>query len=98
MKIIWSPLSIEQLSEISTYIAQDKPMAAENWVEEVFSKVGNLEFSPYIGRIVPEMNNEQFREIIYKNYRIIYRVEKERISVLTVQHGKQILPTKELKE
>ncbi len=34
MKIIWSPLSIEQLSEISTYIAQDKPMAAENWVEE----------------------------------------------------------------
>lgn len=97
MKIIWSPLSIEQISEISNYIAQDKPMAAENWVEEVFYKVGNLESSPYIGRIVPEINNEQFREIIYKNYRIIYRVEIEQISILTVQHSKKILPTEEFK-
>jgi plasmid stabilization system protein ParE len=44
-----------------------------------------------IGRIVPEIRNKQFRELIYGNYRIIYRIEKKQISILTIRHGKQIL-------
>ena len=92
MKIIWSPLAIDRSSEIAEYIAQDKPGAAEKWISTVFSKVEQLKSSPEIGRIVPELNNTQFREIIYGNYRIIYRIEKKQISVLTIRHCKQILP------
>lgn len=65
-------------------------------VSTVFSKVEQLKSSPEIGRIVPELNNAQFREIIYGNYRIIYRIEKKQISVLTIRHGKQILPINEI--
>ena len=96
MKIIWSPLAVDRSSEIADYIAQDKPSAAEKWINTVFSKVEQLESSPEIGRIVPELNNAQFREIIYGNYRIIYRIEKKQISVLTIRHGKQILPINEI--
>ncbi|MEX1350098.1 MAG: type II toxin-antitoxin system RelE/ParE family toxin [Desulfobacterales bacterium] len=96
MKIFWSPLAIDRSSEIVDYIAQDKPSAAEKWISTVFSKVEQLKSSPEIGRIVPELNNAQFREIIYGNYRIIYRIEKKQISVLTIRHGKQILPIKEI--
>ena len=96
MKIIWSPLAIDRSSEIADYIAQDKPSAAEKWINTVFSKVEQLKSSPEIGRIVPELNNTQFREIIYGNYRIIYRIEKKQISVLTIRHGKQILPINEI--
>jgi addiction module RelE/StbE family toxin len=96
MKIIWSPLAIDRSSEIAEYIAQDKPSAAEKWINTVFSKVEQLKSSPEIGRIVPELNNAQFREIIYGNYRIIYRIEKKQISVLTIRHGKQILPINEI--
>jgi plasmid stabilization system protein ParE len=96
MKIIWSPLAIDRSSEIADYIAQDKPSAAEKWINTVFSKVEQLKSSPEIGRIVPELNNTQFREIIYGNYRIIYRIEKKQISVLTIRHGKQILPIDEI--
>ena len=96
MKIIWSPLSVERASEITDYIAQDKPSAAEKWINNVFSKVEQLKSSPEIGRIVPEINNTQFREIIYGNYRIIYRIEKKQISILTIRHGKQILPINEI--
>jgi toxin ParE1/3/4 len=96
MKIIWSPLAIERVSEIIDYIAQDKPSAAKNWIETVFSKVEALEISPEMGRIVPEIGNIQFRELIYGNYRIIYRFYKKQISVLTVRHGKQILPIDEI--
>jgi plasmid stabilization system protein ParE len=96
MKIFWSPLAIDRSSEIVDYIAQDKPSAAEKWISTVFSKVEQLKASPEIGRIVPELNNAQFREIIYGNYRIIYRIEKKQMSVLTIRHGKQILPIKEI--
>lgn len=96
MKIIWSPLAIDRALEIAEYIAQDKPDAAEKWINTVFSKVEQLKSSPEIGGIVPEIRNDQFRELIYGNYRIVYRIEKEQISILTIRHGKQILPINEI--
>ena len=96
MKIIWSPLAIDRASEIAGYISQDKRPAAEKWTDTVFSKVEQLKPSPEIGRMVPEIKNEQFREIIYGNYRIIYRIEKKQISILTIRHGMQILPIKDI--
>ena len=64
MKIIWSPLAIDRASEIAQYIALDKPAAADNWINTLFSKVGQLMLSPKSGRVVPEIGDEQFRELI----------------------------------
>jgi toxin ParE1/3/4 len=97
MKTIWSPLAVDRASEIVDYIAQDKPSAAERWINEVFTKVEQLKSSPEIGRIVPEISDTQFRELIYGNYRINYHIEKKQISILTIRHGKQILPIDEIK-
>lgn len=96
MRIVWSPLAIDRTVEIADYIAKDKPSAAKEWINAVFSKVEGLQVSPEIGRIVPEIDNRLFRELIYGNYRIIYRIEKEQISILTIRHGKQILPANEI--
>jgi plasmid stabilization system protein ParE len=96
MKIIWSPLAIDRTSEIVEYIAMDKPSAADKWINTLFSKVKQLDSSPKSGRVVPEIGNDQFRELIYGNYRIIYRVEKKQVSILTIRHGKQILPIEEI--
>ncbi len=96
MKIIWSPLAVDRASEIAEYIVQDKPSAAEKWINKVFSKVEQLKSSPQIGRVVSEIRNDQFRELIYGNYRMIYRIERARISILTIRHGKQILPIEEI--
>ena len=97
MRIIWSPLAVDRASEIIDYIAQDKLSAAEKWINTVFSKAEQLKSSPEIGRIVPEISDSQFRELIYGNYRIIYRIEKKQISILTIRHGRQILPINEIK-
>ena len=96
MKIVWSPLAVDRVSEIAGYIAQDNPVAAESWINTVFKKVEDLKAFPESGRIVPETDNKTIRELIYGNYRIIYRLEEKRISVLTVRHGKQILPVDEV--
>lgn len=96
MKIIWSPLAIERASEIAEYIALDNPTAATKWVERVFEKVKNLSSLPEAGRKVSEVNRNEIRELIFGNYRIIYRIEKSNISILTIRHSKQILPVDEI--
>ncbi|MCX5813347.1 MAG: type II toxin-antitoxin system RelE/ParE family toxin [Proteobacteria bacterium] len=96
MKIIWSPVAMDRVSEIAGYIAQENPVAAKSWIETVFQRVGELKVFPESGRVVPETDSETIRELIYGNYRIIYRLEEKRISVLTVRHGKQILPVDEI--
>lgn len=96
MKIIWSPLAIERASEIAEYIYQDKPLAAKKWIDTVFTKVDALKSAPEVRRMVPEIRNNQFRELIYGNHRIIYRIEEKYISILTIRHGMQILPIDEI--
>jgi plasmid stabilization system protein ParE len=96
LKIIWSPLAIDRASEIAEYIALDKPSAAEKWINSVFSEVERPASLPEIGRVVQEIGNGQFRELIYGKYRIIYCIEREQVSILTIRHGKQILPIEEI--
>jgi toxin ParE1/3/4 len=96
MRIIVSPLAVDRALEIAGYIAQDKPSSAKKWIETVFSKVEQLKPPPETGRIVPEISDSQFRELIYGNYRIIYRIEIQKISILTIRHGQQILPIDEI--
>jgi toxin ParE1/3/4 len=91
MKLIWTELAVKKLEEFADYIALDKPMKAMNWVESIHNSVSKLKEFPQIGREVPEVNRADIRELIKGNYRIIYRKESNRISILTIRHTKQLL-------
>lgn len=77
MKVIWSSLAITRVNEIVDFISFDKPDAARKWVEQIFNKIERLKQFPYSGRVVPELNRTEIREIIYGNYRIIYKIQKK---------------------
>lgn len=96
MKVAWSPLAVDRVEEIARYIAQDNPVAAEQWVKAVFDKVRQLALFPECGRLVPEVRRRDLREIVFGNYRIIHRLGSTEIAVLTVRHFKQILPVEEI--
>ena len=86
MKLIWSPLAIERLSEIALYIAHDNLSAANKWVEDLFDRVGQLEQFPDSGRHVPEYpTRDDLREIIYMGRRIIYKIHGAGVDILTNQ-------------
>ena len=51
---------------------------------------------PKGGRIVPEISRDDFSELLYGNYRVIYKVGEGQVSVLTVRHGRQILQVDEI--
>lgn len=96
MKIIWSPLALERLSEISDYIALDNPKAAIEWVETIFSTVENLSKFPNSGRKVPELDNDDYLEQIIGSYRVIYKIVKPQIQILTIRNFKQLLTSNDL--
>jgi toxin ParE1/3/4 len=96
MKIIWSLYAHQRVNEIADYIAADSLAAAEKWVISIYDSVKRLEDFPLSGRLVPEIEKNDTREIFFGNYRIIYKVETMQISILTVRHGRQILPTEDI--
>lgn len=97
MKIVWSPLAIERAYEAAADIAGDKPQAALAWLEGLFDATDRLERTPESGRVVPAIGSTEYREIVYRHaYRIIYRVEKSSVSILTVRNFAQELDESEL--
>ena len=91
MNVIWTELAVEKLEEYSDYIALDKPSAALKWAEKIQKSVNNLKKIPQMGREIPEIKRADIREIVEGNYRIIYRIEPQRIAILTIRHSKQLL-------
>ncbi len=71
-------------------------MAAVKWVDAVFKKVKRLKDFPKSGRRIAETKRTDIQEILYGNYRIIYRISPNNVSILTVRHGKQILPQEDI--
>ena len=96
MRIQWSPLAVDRVGEIADYIARDDPVAADRWARSVFARVKQVKDFAKSGRYVPEVNRKDIRELVYGNYRIIYRIETRVISILTVRHFKQILPIEDI--
>ena len=97
MKIIWSPLAVDQIRDIASYIALDKPTVAIQWAEKIFDSVEILLDFPESGRMVSEINRKEIRELIQGSYRIIYKIKAKEILVLVVQNSRQKLKENEIK-
>jgi len=97
LKIIWSPLAVEQVQDIATYIALDKPSVAIKWTEKIFNSVSQLIVFPDSGRIVPEIKRKEIRELVLKNYRVIYKIKSKEILILVVKNYRQNLKEDDVK-
>ena len=97
VKIVWTDLSVFELKEIFDYISPDSKRYALNQVERIKSKTLILKSMPDVGRVVPELENSEIRELIEGNYRIIYRIKtKDSIGILTVHHSSRNFSSREL--
>ena len=91
MIIQWTEPAIQDLESIKNYISKDSEHYAIIFLEKIFLSLENLISFPEIGRRVPEAEKENIREIIYSNYRIIYKLEENRILILAIIHGSRNL-------
>ena len=93
-KIVWTLRSRADLREIAIFIARENPNAALKLGDQIFQRVESLENFPELGRIVPERQQSNMREIVVGNYRVIYRIrhEQKAIEILRVWHGARGTP------
>ncbi|MFZ2656092.1 MAG: type II toxin-antitoxin system RelE/ParE family toxin [Victivallales bacterium] len=97
MKIIWTDLAISRLSEIHRYISLDSAMEADKWLDKLLNYAKRLETFPESGRFIPEIpDRKDLKELLFGNYRIIYKFGKKKVFILTIRHSKQILPVEEI--
>jgi toxin ParE1/3/4 len=90
--ISWSPQALRDLGSIRAYIAADSPAYAVLVVQRVVGAVERLASFPESGRIVPERNHPQIREIIVAPYRVVYRFEDRVVEEVTVFRGSRQFP------
>lgn len=91
LEVRWSPEAPEDLDAIAEYIARDSGSYARAVVSEMLSVSRSIGGFPLIGRTVPEIGDEKIRERFIYSYRLIYRVEPNRILMVAVIHGKRLL-------
>ena len=91
VKIVWSEEALKDIEEIISFISKDSELYAVNFASKIISAVETLKMFPEIGRIVPEYGDPKIREIIYRNYRIVYQIEERAVEIITVSHGSKLL-------
>jgi plasmid stabilization system protein ParE len=90
-RLVWTRRAIEDTQAIKAFIERDSPHSAELVVTRIITAVDQLPAFPEFGRVVPEYREPTIREIIRPPYRIVYRLRREEIQVITVHHAARLL-------
>jgi plasmid stabilization system protein ParE len=84
--IVWSRQADADLTAIHDYIAHDSAYYARITVDRIITATDRLPKWPRSGRIVPEVDNEDLRELLVGSYRVVYRLHPDAIGIVTVVH------------
>ncbi|MDD5053006.1 MAG: type II toxin-antitoxin system RelE/ParE family toxin [Sulfuricurvum sp.] len=95
IQLEWSNEALEDIESIATYIEKDSPVYAKSVVFKIFEKAEIIRDFTELGRIVPELNDSTIREIFVYSYRLIYKIDSNRILFVAVIHGKRLLENHE---
>lgn len=85
--VIWTEPAYDDLAEIVEYISHDSEYYASMVANGIYDAGESLSMFPLRGRIVPEFGRQDFREIFFQSYRVIYKIESERIAILAIVHS-----------
>lgn len=80
-----------RLKTLAEYIERDSVFYAASFVREIIDASSSLNEFSSRGRVVPEIGVSKIREILVRDYRLIYSIEESHITVLGLIHGKRDL-------
>ena len=83
----WTLAARDDLRAIYEYIALDSKFYAKKIVREIVAISSTIPDMPERGRIVPETNEKEIREIFIYSYRLIYQLAPNTTAILAVIHG-----------
>jgi len=91
-EIIWSPEATEDLQSIVEYLSRSSPRYASTVAESLLEAADKLAHLPFAGRVVPELEDTMIREKFVHNYRLIYQIHDESITIIAIIHVRRLLP------
>jgi len=92
VQISFAASAMKDLEDIEAYYSDEGvPDAGKRLATEIISKVERLQTHPLSGRVVPEFDVEQLREIIYPPFRIVYRYDKSKVRVVRIWRSERML-------
>lgn len=86
-RIKWSPRAASHLDQICEFIFQDSETYARIFAKKILKIVEDIPIYPKSGRVVPEYENDNLRERIYENYRLVYRIKNDIIEIVAICHS-----------
>jgi toxin ParE1/3/4 len=95
-EIIWAPKALDDLVALIEYISRDAPITARRFAQKIVHRVERLERHPMIGSVIAEDDTDTYREIVQGNYRIIYRIEGDKVFIVAVHHAARLLDSRDL--
>ena len=87
--VIWSKPAKADLRSIHDFIAHDSRHYAKKVTQDIAAKTDILDELPRMGKKVPELNNEDIRELSLYSYRILYEIKNPDVFILAVIHKRR---------
>ena len=91
VQVTWTVQAFDDLQALSEYIAQDSPRYAALFTDRLVDASARLATFPQAGRVVPEFERPDVRELLVGDYRLIYRLRPGLAEVLAIHHGARTL-------
>lgn len=88
----WTEQAVSDLQAIRAFIERDSPRYGRLVAERLVEATSRIEQFPRSGRVVPDLQREDVREIIVGEYRIVYRLEPEAAVLITVFRSSRLFP------
>lgn len=87
----WTENALNDIDNIASYISKDSEFYAKQFIRKLIDATIKLESFPEIGGIIRELPQSDYRQILFKKYRIIYRIDADKIYIITVHHSARLL-------
>ena len=95
-ELVWSPQALADVEEIRAYISFDSRSYADLTAQRIVAAVERVKTFPDSGRMVPESQSPELREVIAGRFRIVYRRKAQLVEIVTVFRGFREFPDQAL--
>lgn len=87
MKVVFSEAARTDLFRIGDYIAEDNPLRALSFIDELEDRCLQLEHHPLAYPVLARRPLSNIRRLVHGHYNVFYSVGREAVHILHILHG-----------
>jgi plasmid stabilization system protein ParE len=90
-QVIWTIKAVDQVEQVGSFVEKDSPFQSRRVVRLIIKQTRKLREHPRIGKMIPEVQEDRYRELRVFSYRILYKiVDQSKIVIVGVVHGRRL--------